>query len=244
MPSIYLSPSTQEYNLYVNGGSEEEYMNLIADAMEPYLFSSGISFTRNTPDMTAFSSIRESNRGSYDLHLALHSNAAPPNLAGQLRGSDVYYYPSSVNGKRAADIIVQNLKDIYPDPSKVRALPTTTIGEVRLTRAPAVLIEFAYHDNYQDASWIKGNIDAIAANVVLSLTEYFDIPFLQPQPVYTGTVTTTRGATLYRLPSLDSFSLLIVPRGATVNIRGQWEGWYLVDYNGTIGYAQTGDITV
>ena len=54
MPSIYLSPSTQEYNLYYDGaGSEEYYMNLIADAMEPYLTASGIVFTRNTPDMTA-----------------------------------------------------------------------------------------------------------------------------------------------------------------------------------------------
>ena len=28
MPRIYLSPSTQENNLYVSGGSEEYYMNL------------------------------------------------------------------------------------------------------------------------------------------------------------------------------------------------------------------------
>lgn len=37
MPSIYLSPSTQEYNTTVLGNSEEYYMNLIADAMGPYL---------------------------------------------------------------------------------------------------------------------------------------------------------------------------------------------------------------
>ena len=92
MPIIYLSPSTQEYNLFYDGnGSEEYYMNLIADAMEPYLTASGIEFVRNTPDMTAASSIRASNAGIFDVHLALHSNAAPPNLSGQLRGSDAYY---------------------------------------------------------------------------------------------------------------------------------------------------------
>ena len=54
MPIIYLSPSTQEYNEYVNGlGNEEEWMNRLADAMEPMLFASGIQYTRNTPDMTA-----------------------------------------------------------------------------------------------------------------------------------------------------------------------------------------------
>ena len=78
MPRIFLSPSTQEYNPYITGnGSEEYFMNQIADAMEPYLLANTIRFTRNTPDMTAASSIRASNAGNYDLHLALHSNAAP-----------------------------------------------------------------------------------------------------------------------------------------------------------------------
>lgn len=50
MPSIFLSPSTQEKNPYVIGGTEEQYMNLVADAMEPYLRASGIRFTRNNPE--------------------------------------------------------------------------------------------------------------------------------------------------------------------------------------------------
>ena len=37
MPTIYLSPSTQEFNPYNGGGNEEYYMNLIADAMEEML---------------------------------------------------------------------------------------------------------------------------------------------------------------------------------------------------------------
>ena len=51
MPNIYISPSTQEYNPYITGsGSEEYWMNRIADAMEPYLRANTIRFTRNTPD--------------------------------------------------------------------------------------------------------------------------------------------------------------------------------------------------
>ena len=37
MPIIYLSPSTQDWNQYVNGGTEEEWMNLLADKMVPML---------------------------------------------------------------------------------------------------------------------------------------------------------------------------------------------------------------
>ena len=48
MPIIYLSPSTQEGNLYVTGtGTEEQWMNRLADAMVPYLNASGIRYTRN-----------------------------------------------------------------------------------------------------------------------------------------------------------------------------------------------------
>lgn len=179
MPSIYLSPSTQEFNPYVGGGNEEYYMNLIADAMEPYLYASGIEFTRNTPEMTAASSIAASNAGNYDLHLALHSNASGSG-SGNVRGSEVYYYPTSVEGKRAAEIIANNLQIIYPIPGGVKTVPTTRLGEVRRTRAPSVLIEFAYHDNAEDAAWIRNNINAIAQNVVLSLCDFFGIVFQVP----------------------------------------------------------------
>lgn len=53
MPRIYLSPSTQDWNPYVDGsGSEEYWMNLLADTLEPYLYANTISFVRNTPEMT------------------------------------------------------------------------------------------------------------------------------------------------------------------------------------------------
>ena len=181
MPSLLLSPSVQEYNPYISGlGSEEYYMNLIADAMEPYLYASGITFTRNNPDDTAAQAIALSNAGNYDFNLALHSNAAPENLSGQLQGPDIYYYAPSAAGKRAAGIFQDNLKVIYPDPDIVRTIPNTTLGELRLTRAPANLIELAYHDNLEDALWIANNVEIIARNLVLSLTEYFGIPFVEP----------------------------------------------------------------
>ena len=47
MPLIYLSPSTQENNYFVSGGTEEEYMNRLADAMIPYLDASGIRIGEN-----------------------------------------------------------------------------------------------------------------------------------------------------------------------------------------------------
>ena len=180
MPKVYLSPSLQEFNPYADGGNEEYYMNLIADAMEPYLAASGIELDRNRPEMTLAQAIADSNNSNSDLHLAIHSNAAPPNAAGRYTGADIYYYPTSTNGKRFAQIIQDNYKSIYPDPSNVDIIPTTTLAEVRRTKAPSALIEVAYHDNPEEAQWIRDNINNIARNLAQAVAQYFGVPFVEP----------------------------------------------------------------
>ncbi len=179
MPTLFLSPSTQEFNPFVDGGNEEYYMNLIADAMEPYLYASGINFVRNNPTDNVRQVIAQSNSGNYDLHLAIHSNASPESVKGKNTGADIYYYPTSVNGKRFAEIIAKNYKTIYP--RSIEIIPTTSLGEVRQTKAPSVLIEVAYHDNRQDAQWIRDNIGNIARVLAMSVAEYFNVPFVEPK---------------------------------------------------------------
>ena len=238
MPTIYLSPSLQEFNQYTGGGNEEYYMNLLADAMVPYLRASGIQFVRNNPEQTLSQVISESNQGNYDLHLALHSNAAPPALSGKIQGTDVYYYPGSERSERAADLIARQMRTIYPNPSAVKTVPTTSLGEVRRTKAPAVLVEVAYHDNPQDANWIRENLDSIAAAIVRALTEYFDIPFVAPQPARQGTVATQSSPlNIRQKPSTSAPVIAQAPKGANLTILGTWQDWYVVDYNGNIGYA-------
>ena len=180
MASVFLSPSVQEYNPYITGGNEEQYMNLIADEMIPYLEASGIHVTRNNPDEPIAAAIEASNAGSYDLHLALHSNASPSSLSGQLRGPDVYYYRGSTRGEAAAAVYANNLKWIYPDPELINIIPNVTLAELRLVRATSVLIEIAYHDNYSDAEWIKNNISAIAYNLAVSTADYLGMELVNP----------------------------------------------------------------
>jgi len=247
MPNIYLSPSTQEYNPYITGlGSEEFYMNLIADAMEPYLRANAIRYTRNTPDMTAASSIAQAARGNYDFYLALHSNASGDgSTEGRVRGIVIFYYPGSQNGKRAAELFAANLKRIYPLPDRVTVRPTTALGEVRQPKCPAVLIELGYHDNVADANWIDSNIALIAETLVLALTEYFGVPFIYPDLPRTGVVSTQQDAlNLRAYPSLRGAVIGILPRGSTVTVYGERKGWYTVWTESQAGYASAAYITV
>lgn len=238
MPTLFLSPSTQYFNPYVTTGDERFWMNQLADRMVPYLQASGITVTRNDPEANAATSIRLSNAGSYDFHLALHSNASPSSIAGRQRGIDAYYYPTSEEGLRMANILVDNLKPIYPLPDLVRALTSTSIGEVRRTRAPSVLIELGYHDNFDDASWLTENLEAVAAALSEAVTEYFGVPFLRPTPAQQGIVTLQSGnLNLRSLPDPASDILARIPNGTRIPILGTFNDWYSTEYQGESGYV-------
>ena len=230
MPRIYLSPSTQDWNPYVDGsGSEEYWMNLLADTLEPYLYANTISFVRNTPEMTAASSIAQANSlGGFDFYLALHSNASGEGQAGKNRGIIVFYYPTSSDGKRAAELFAAQLRMVYPLPAKVTTQATTTLGEVRRPRYPANLIELGYHDNYDDARWIENNLDAAAQAIARGLTEYFGLPFIYPQLVRTGVVTTEGSALRLRsYPGIDGETVGSIPNGESVQVYGSYPGLVL-----------------
>lgn len=239
MPTIYLSPSTQEWNSYVTGSGSEEYnMNLLADALVPYLLSNGIQYKRNRPEMTAGSSIREANQGTYDLYLALHSNGAPEGHYGEERGIIAFYYPGSSKGQRAAELIAQELRKIYPLPNRVTTRATTSLGEVAQSNAPAVLVEIGYHDNYADAQWLEGHWDDIAQQLARALTEFFGLPFIYPMDPADGTVSVNWGTlNLRSYPSPSGRILANMPNNAPVTIYGEWQGWYVVHYGDLVGYA-------
>ena len=245
MPNVFLSPSTQEFNPYSGGGNEELYMNQLADRMEPYLRACGITYVRNNPDRGVSGAIADSNAGQYDVHLALHSNAAPPALAGRLRGIDIYFSPYSRESEQLATIIANNFKTIYPLPDKSLARPTQTLAEVNRTRAVSVLCEIGYHDNPEDARWIRQNLTSIAANLTRSLCDYFGTPFVQPEAIRRGYVTTDGASlNLRSYPTVQSRIIGSIPNGAEVIVYGTVGEWYVVTWNGLTGYASSEYIVI
>ncbi len=240
MANVFLSPSTQEYNQYYDGvGNEEYYMNLVADRIEPYLNASGIGFSRNDPSGRVSDSVAASNSGDYGLHLALHTNAAGAGNAGNVRGIDVYYYRDSPMGKAAAEILAENLRSIYP--GTVRTVPNTSFLELRSTRAPAILAEIGYHDNSEDAEWIRANLDNIAREAARSVAEFLNVPFISPdngEARETGIVTTGGGRLNIReSPDINSAVIGQAPNGSTLTLLGREGDWYRVNRGGVTGYS-------
>lgn len=239
MPSVFLSPSTQEWNPYVTGDSnEEKVMNRLAAEMEPYLRSSGIDYVRNDPERNVGGAIADSNAGRFDVHLALHSNAAPEQFAGMLRGIDIYYAPSSSQSELLATITANNLARIYPLPNDVVSRPTSNLGEVLRTRAVAILAEIGYHDNQEDALWIQRSLTQIAQTLVLSLTDYFGIPYIPAAETFPGRVHTDGSRLNLRdYPALNGKVRIQIPDGTDLLLYGETDGWYVTNYNGVTGYV-------
>ena len=79
----------------------------------------------------------------------------------------------------------------------------------------------------------------------MSLTDFFDIPFLAPEPIRSGRVDVDWGVLNIRArPNLNASILAQAPDGAPLTIMNQSGGWYLVNYKGTIGYAKDDFVTL
>ena len=102
-----------------------------------------------------------------------------------------------------------------------------------------MLAEVAYHDNPEDAQWIRDNIDVMAENLVLSLADYFDIPFNTPSSSQrTATVTTLGGnLNIRQQPDINSPRIASVPNGTKVTVYYDTGEWSLIQYGNITGYA-------
>ena len=92
---------------------------------------------------------------------------------------------------------------------------------------------------------IEGHVEAIAQQLVRALTEYFGLPFIYPQLVRTGVVTTEGSALRLRsYPGIDGETVGSIPNGESVQVYGSFQGWYSVGYDDQLGYAAQAYIAV
>lgn len=180
LPVIYLSPSTQYWNIgnrkagYTN---EQDIMNKIADVVERYLKESGFTVYRNTLDMNYKDAGNDSKAKDADVHLAIHSNASNGEWA---TGIETWVYTEKSYIAPLAKEIQANLENIYYKENtsysgiKYNYELDSILYETNPLRVNnGILVEVAYHDQIIDAQWIMNNIELIGKTIAKTVIEYY-----------------------------------------------------------------------
>ncbi len=172
---VYISPSTQEGNKTALGISEEQLMHELADELIPLLVYNNMEVIRGRKEQTLAQMVAESNNNKVDIHVALHSNA----YNTKTRGCEIYHYSTSTKSAKLARCIYNYLEPLTPTAD--RGLKHGNhLYEVAKTKAPAVLIEIDFHDNYEGAKWISDNKASIAEAIAKGICDYFGIKYKSP----------------------------------------------------------------
>ena len=240
MPRIYLSPTPSQM-------SHANLTSKVADAMEPLLRTNGIDYIRSRPGMTEQQAITESNSGNFDAHISLRTNSAE--IPGSAHGSRQYFFESSARGHNLAEHFRKELAEIYHDRNRVTINPSTTLAELRNTRAPAVMSYLAFHDHPIDLAWIQNNIQDIALAIVRAIVAYFGMHFVAPctsgghhnthfDGEFMWARVCTRGGALNIRSTPNGSIMFTVSNGASIIVTGREQnGWVPVRVNNRDGWA-------
>lgn len=161
---IYLNPSVQTRNLYVNNlGTEAEHMNNIArflyNELRAYQF---LDVKANLKYLSLTDSVNESNTFNSDIHFALHSNA------GGGSGSEIF----TISSYEFSNTIYNDFMSLGN--FKRRGVKDgSKLYEIKNSKAKdKALMEILFHDNVGEAKFIADNEKLIAHQFALSMIEH------------------------------------------------------------------------
>ncbi len=154
--------SSQRPDKYPNGGDEAYWTARIADKLREDLGARGIKCPG------------EEEPGDWGLRLYLCSHAAPREVQARIKGALVSYYEYSPAGKRAAEIFIRHIREVYPQPDLVEAMPTVAREGLSGSKVPALLIQLGYHDNPQDEAWLVNSAGQIAAGLAAAAADFLE----------------------------------------------------------------------
>ena len=174
--SIYISPSLQPGNLYVDGSGSEQYHMQAVGRLVVELLEKHQQFVvySNRPGMTLRQAMDESNDLAVDAHVAIHSNA------GSGEGTEIWIVEKGYRAEKLAKAIYRYLAPLSPGEDR-GIKESTYYGEVRETNAPAVIVETEFHDDQKLAKWIGQHHEELAQSIYRGICEYFEVTPIESQ---------------------------------------------------------------
>lgn len=141
MHKIFISPSTQDWNTYYLGNTNEEIeMRHVAELVVNKLQARGyVVGLGGTVSARANAELGNAFMGRDGLYIALHTNA------GGGRGTEIWYYTNSTKGRILAAELYSTIAPVTEMADRGMKNSTGYI-ELHKPLAPAVIVEFEFHD--------------------------------------------------------------------------------------------------
>lgn len=179
--SVYISPSNQGLNEGVHSTgftTEKNEMNDIANYVVERLKSYGVIVYRNNPSGNINQWNKDANYLGVDMKLAIHSNASAKHTA---YGTETWIDTENSETYSLANLIQNSITDLYPYKDRIgynRGVKYANgeIGEANDSYVRfGMLVEVAYHDDYQDALFIMQNKKNIGYAMADAILKYYQI---------------------------------------------------------------------
>lgn len=191
---IYLSPSSQNANVYATGKTnEQEQCRKIAKACADYLRKAGFEVKDGcSGDM--YSRVTESNKWDADLHVPIHTNAtAKHNVTG---GTQVLLYSLDGERKKVGMAVFDRLSPITPGKSAEKIETKPGFYECKNANALTVYVEAEFHDTKEGSDFIIKNTKQIGEAIAKGICDYYGVKLVAETPKKESNTTSTDG-TLY-----------------------------------------------
>lgn len=183
---VYLAPSNQTNNLYWGGDTNEAVVcQDIAKRVERELKANGLEVTTGKHAQSLAEKATEAKKLNCDIYVAIHSNAAGAAGKGKARGTEVWFYTGSKEGKKLAQAVYDPVEALVGNGRGLKS--NKTYQDLKNPVMPSIILEIAFHDNKQDAAFVLEHKTAISNAIAEGICKYFGMKYKGTSPASPGT---------------------------------------------------------
>lgn len=229
MPTVYLNYKNNIKTNTMQKSRSEYYLKLIIRQTLECLNSNCISYVTDIKNF------------KIDANITLSSISEKKLIPSANSGLQVFFIPGNPKSKRLAKTMAENLKNIYYNPLNVTIHPKEQ-NKLNINNAPHVYLGLGYENSKQDMIWLKENTEEISQNIIMSLTEYFGLPFAPCIRSLKGIA--KFDSNIFSKPNTKSKIIGFIEKNKKIKVSGQWEDWYIIGKNLDLGYIPSKFIDV
>lgn len=173
--AVFLSPSTQEDNLYACDDtiSEEKAMWMVGRQVKTMLEEDGYQVYICGEDDEVPWKVKQGNGLKCGAYVAIHSNSGGESGSGE--GTECYYNSNIIGSKALAESIYNRVAEVTPTTDRgVKDETQRDLYEIFNNISPCCLVEVEFHDNVMTSRWILNHIEDLAQAITEGTEAYLE----------------------------------------------------------------------